>query len=257
MRHLIGDLLDVARIETGTLPVSPEPVDVTVLVDEARSRFQSGGGRANLVIDIPPDLPRVLADRRRIVQVLNNLLSNRGPALERAVRHPGRRRAGRRPRRLLGGRRRGGRARRAAAAPVPQVLAARRRGAGTGDRRVRPGPGHLQGDRGGPWGAHPGRERRAGTGQPVHLHRSGGQGGGEARLRPAPATASKGTGADPRSLRGRRPADPPVRPGRADQGGLRAHRDRGPGGGLPAHERGKRPTWSCWTWCCRAATASS
>ena len=76
MRHLIGDLLDVARIETGTLPVSPEPVDVTVLVDEARSRFQSGGGRSNLIIDIPPDLPRVLADRRRIVQVLNNLLSN-------------------------------------------------------------------------------------------------------------------------------------------------------------------------------------
>ena len=76
MRHLIGDLLDVARIETGTLPVSPEPVAVTVLVDEARSRFQSGGGRANLVIDLPPDLPRVLADRRRVVQVLNNLLSN-------------------------------------------------------------------------------------------------------------------------------------------------------------------------------------
>ena len=76
MRHLIGDLLDVARIETGTLPVSPEPVAVTVLVDEARSRFQSGGGRNNLQIDLPPDLPRVLADRRRIVQVLNNLLSN-------------------------------------------------------------------------------------------------------------------------------------------------------------------------------------
>ena len=76
MRYLISDLLDVARIETGTLPVSPEPVEVTVLVDEARSRFQSGGGRNNLVIDLPPDLPRVLADRRRVVQVLNNLLSN-------------------------------------------------------------------------------------------------------------------------------------------------------------------------------------
>ena len=76
MRHLIGDLLDVARIETGALPVSPEPVDVASLVDEARSRFQSGGGRANLVIDLPPDLPRVMADRRRIVQALGNLLSN-------------------------------------------------------------------------------------------------------------------------------------------------------------------------------------
>ena len=78
MRHLIGDLLDVARIETGALPVSPEPVDVASLVDEARSRFQSGGGRANLVIDLPPDLPRVMADRRRIVQALGNLLSNAG-----------------------------------------------------------------------------------------------------------------------------------------------------------------------------------
>ena len=76
MRHLIGDLLDVARIETGALPVSPEPVEAGVLVDEARSRFQSGGGRSNLVIDLPPDLPRVMADRRRIVQALSNLLSN-------------------------------------------------------------------------------------------------------------------------------------------------------------------------------------
>ena len=76
MRHLIGDLLDVARIETGTLPVAPEPVEVAVLVDEARSRFQSGGDRSDLVIDLPPGLPRVMADRRRIVQVLNNLLSN-------------------------------------------------------------------------------------------------------------------------------------------------------------------------------------
>ena len=76
MRYLIGDLLDVARIETGTLPVSPGPVEAAVLVDEARSRFQSGGGRSNLVIDLPPDLPRVMADRRRIVQALGNLLSN-------------------------------------------------------------------------------------------------------------------------------------------------------------------------------------
>ena len=76
MRYLISDLLDVARIETGALPVSPEPVDVASLVDEARSRFQSGGGRINLVIDLPPDLPRVMADRRRIVQALGNLLAN-------------------------------------------------------------------------------------------------------------------------------------------------------------------------------------
>ena len=76
MRGLISELLDVARIETGTLPTAPEPAEVAVLVDEARSRFLSGGGRNNIDIDLPPDLPRVMADRRRIVQVLGNLLSN-------------------------------------------------------------------------------------------------------------------------------------------------------------------------------------
>ena len=69
-RDLIGDLLDVARIETGALPVSP------AAVDEARSAHQNGGGRSDLHIDIPPDLPRALADRRRIVQVVSNLLAN-------------------------------------------------------------------------------------------------------------------------------------------------------------------------------------
>ena len=76
MHDLVADLLDVARIETGTLPVTPEPAEVAVLVDRARSTFSSAGGRNNLAIDIPPDLPLVMADRRRIVQVVGNLLSN-------------------------------------------------------------------------------------------------------------------------------------------------------------------------------------
>ena len=76
MRGLIGDLLDAGRIETGTLSVAPETTDVAVLVDQARNTFLSGGGRHVIRIDLPPELPRVMADRQRIVQVLNNLLSN-------------------------------------------------------------------------------------------------------------------------------------------------------------------------------------
>ena len=76
MRELIDDLLDVARIETGALPVSPEPVGVAQLVDRARNTFLSGGGRDNLDINLDPDLPLVMADRRRIAQVVGNLLSN-------------------------------------------------------------------------------------------------------------------------------------------------------------------------------------
>ena len=76
MDTLIGDLLDAGRIATGSLSVSPEPSDMAVLVDEARTTFLTGGTRHTVLIDLAPDLPRVRADRQRIVQVLNNLLSN-------------------------------------------------------------------------------------------------------------------------------------------------------------------------------------
>ena len=76
MQYLIGDLLDVARIETGALPVDPEPSELRLLVDEARSRFMTGGAGNPLDVEMAADLPMVMADRRRIIQVLGNLLSN-------------------------------------------------------------------------------------------------------------------------------------------------------------------------------------
>ena len=78
MRALIGDLLNAGRIETGTLSVAPEPSEMAELVEQAKSTFLGGGGggRHAIVIDLPTALPRAMADRRRIVQVLNNLLAN-------------------------------------------------------------------------------------------------------------------------------------------------------------------------------------
>ncbi len=76
MLGLISDLLDAGHIETGTLSVAPEPSEPARLVDQARNTFLSGGGRHTVQIDLPLDLPHVMADRQRIVQVLNNLLSN-------------------------------------------------------------------------------------------------------------------------------------------------------------------------------------
>ena len=176
MRHLIGDLLDVARIETGELSVAPVPTEVATLVDEARSRFQSGDGRSNLVIDIPPDPPLVMADRRRIVQVLGNLLSN-------AARHshdlsPIRVSAVRDGVHVAFSVTDEGRG--IAAERLPHLFRkfspAGGRGTGTGHRGVRPGPGYLQRDSGGPRRTHLGRERRAGPGSAVHLHDSDGRG---------------------------------------------------------------------------------
>ena len=76
MSQLVSDLLDAGRIDAGTLSVDAEPEDVAALVDQARTTFAGGVGRQAIRVDIPLDLPRVMVDQRRIVQVLNNLLSN-------------------------------------------------------------------------------------------------------------------------------------------------------------------------------------
>ena len=76
MRSLISDLLDVAHIEMGALAVDPQPTVVADIVDDARNSFLSEGARSNIRIDLAPDLPLVLAEKRRIVQVLINLLAN-------------------------------------------------------------------------------------------------------------------------------------------------------------------------------------
>ena len=76
MRRLVSDLLDATRIDAGTLSLTPEPTDVSMLVETARGVLLRGGARNNIDIQLPPDLPRVNADQQRMLQVLNNLLSN-------------------------------------------------------------------------------------------------------------------------------------------------------------------------------------
>ena len=76
MRDLIGSLLDMTRIEAGTFSVTPEPVDLIYLLDDARNAFLRGGGRNPVEMEVALDIPPVSADRQRVVQTLNNLLSN-------------------------------------------------------------------------------------------------------------------------------------------------------------------------------------
>lgn len=73
---LINDLFDVVSIETGTLQLNPEPASITELVEQARETFVNAWGRNNVHIELTPDHCTVTVDRRRIVQVLSNLLSN-------------------------------------------------------------------------------------------------------------------------------------------------------------------------------------
>ena len=76
MRDLISNLLDLTRIEAGTLSIAPEQTDVAVLIDQAKNAFLSGGYRNVVEVDIGPDLPPVRSDGQRVVQVLHNLLTN-------------------------------------------------------------------------------------------------------------------------------------------------------------------------------------
>ena len=77
MRHLINDLVDMTQMEIGALQVNAEPTDVADLLDEAREAYIHTGAASNGVeLDLPPTLPLVMADRRRILQLLGNLLAS-------------------------------------------------------------------------------------------------------------------------------------------------------------------------------------
>ncbi len=76
LRSLINNLLDMTRIEAGALSVTPKPTDLKSLVDEAKTAFLRRGARNAVEMDLAPDLPLIAADRRRITQILDNLLSN-------------------------------------------------------------------------------------------------------------------------------------------------------------------------------------
>ena len=73
MRGLIGELLDAAQIETGTLAVALEPTEVARLIDEAASALANSS--IDVTIDVAAGLPLVMADRRRIVGVLHTIVS--------------------------------------------------------------------------------------------------------------------------------------------------------------------------------------
>lgn len=80
-RHLlemINEVLDISRIGAGTLSLSVEPVEVMSLVDEVVNLVEPAAVRAGVGIAIEggPVGLRMLGDRQRLVQVLQNLLTN-------------------------------------------------------------------------------------------------------------------------------------------------------------------------------------
>jgi len=78
LTDLINDLLDVSQLEAGRVEIQPRPTDVhqaTVQV-MAVIRGTAHTKQIQLVSELPPDLPAVLADPTRLHQILVNLIGN-------------------------------------------------------------------------------------------------------------------------------------------------------------------------------------
>jgi PAS domain S-box-containing protein len=76
--ELINEILDLALIESGRLPLSLEPISLTEVVRECHAMIESHALKRNIRMTFPEFEARyfVKADRTRLKQVLINLLSN-------------------------------------------------------------------------------------------------------------------------------------------------------------------------------------
>ena len=78
--QLINEVLDITSVESGRLAISPEPVQLTELTNEAVALVAPIARERDVTINLDVtglgDDSHALADRNRLKQVLLNLLSN-------------------------------------------------------------------------------------------------------------------------------------------------------------------------------------
>jgi signal transduction histidine kinase len=75
---LINDVLDFSKVESGQFELQEQRTEVDALIADAMNmvRPQADTARVRLDCDLPRNLPAVMADPRRVRQVLLNLLAN-------------------------------------------------------------------------------------------------------------------------------------------------------------------------------------
>jgi signal transduction histidine kinase len=79
LSRLIAELLDVARIDTGRLPLYPRPVDTATIVERCVDSVRAGSTRA-IESSYAEGLPDIFADPDKLTQVVTNVVDN-------AIRH--------------------------------------------------------------------------------------------------------------------------------------------------------------------------
>jgi Na+/proline symporter/nitrogen-specific signal transduction histidine kinase len=78
LTRLINQVLDLAKIESGSAEWHSSLIDMLELVDDAAAAVapMMAENRITLVLDLPESVPPVVADRDRLTQVMLNLVSN-------------------------------------------------------------------------------------------------------------------------------------------------------------------------------------
>ena len=76
LNRLVGNLLDMTRLEAGALRLSREPCDVQDLIGATLNQMEETLRDRRLTLDVPEGLPLVPMDFVTVVQVLVNLLDN-------------------------------------------------------------------------------------------------------------------------------------------------------------------------------------
>lgn len=78
LNRLVDDLQELSRVEARAYQLEIRPVDVPTIVRTVEKRLapQARSKRISLDLNLAPDLPRLLADEDRAVQVLTNLAVN-------------------------------------------------------------------------------------------------------------------------------------------------------------------------------------
>ena len=76
MNAMIQDLVDMTRLESGQLALTLQPVDLRSYLANLLSRTETLIDYARIRVELPADLPAVLADYNRLERIVINLLSN-------------------------------------------------------------------------------------------------------------------------------------------------------------------------------------
>jgi len=76
LTRLIEDLLDASRLQAGGMPLKRSDIAMKSMAERLAERFQVQTEDHQIIVDLPDDLPVVMADEIRIEQVLSNLISN-------------------------------------------------------------------------------------------------------------------------------------------------------------------------------------